>query len=146
MALSPSTWESEITQRSVTRRFAHDPKEIARARQMVRSQLEAWGLEDQPPALELAVSELATNAVVHGEGLIDVCIAISEGSVRLEVGDEGTLGERPALRHDSTEGGWGLRLVEDLSDDWGSGRDGRRTHVWMERRTQGRGDGSDIFD
>ena len=42
---------------------------------MVRSQLEAWGLTAELPALELAVSELVTNAIVHGCGQVEVRIA-----------------------------------------------------------------------
>jgi len=117
---------------------------------MVRSQLEAWGLSAELPALELAVSELVTNAIVHGCGQVDVRIADLDGSVRLEVGDEGTVGTpRPTVRSDGSDGsdgndgagGWGLRLVEGLSDTWGTHRDGGRTQVWMERRTDGRAPG-----
>jgi anti-sigma regulatory factor (Ser/Thr protein kinase) len=109
---------------------------------MVRSQLEDWGLAAERPALELAVSELVTNAIVHGCGQIEVSLTELDGCVRLEVGDEGTAGTpRPTSRRDGAEagaGGWGLRLVEGLSDTWGTHRDGGRTQVWMERRTDGR--------
>jgi anti-sigma regulatory factor (Ser/Thr protein kinase) len=108
---------------------------------MVRSQLEAWGLTAELPALELAVSELVTNAIVHGCGQVDVRIADLDGYVRLEVGDEGRVGTpRPTQRSGGSDGqgGWGLRLVERLSDTWGTHRDGGRTRVWMERRTDGR--------
>jgi anti-sigma regulatory factor (Ser/Thr protein kinase) len=105
---------------------------------MVRSQLEAWGLLDELAALELAVSELVTNAIVHGRGQVDVIIAELDGCVRLEVRDEGIVeASRPTVRSDDGGGGWGLRLVEGLSDTWGTRCDGGRTHVWMERRTQG---------
>lgn len=107
---------------------------------MVRSLLEAWGLSAELPALELAVSELVTNAIVHGCGQVEVHLADVDGCVRLEVGDEGAVGTPPPmLRSDRSngEGGWGLRLVEGLSDTWGTHRDGERTHVWMERRTDG---------
>ena len=110
---------------------------------MVRAHLEAWGLENELPALELAVSELVTNAIVHGHGLIDVRVAVDEGCVRLEVGDEGVAMPREAVRHDDAVGGWGLRLVEGLSDTWGLGGDGGQTQVWMERRTRGRSDAHD---
>ena len=114
---------------------------------MVRSHLEAWGLTDDLPALELAVSELVTNAVVYGRGLIDVRIAVLDGSVRLEVGDEGPpSSSQPAVREGEGVGGWGLRLVEGLSDTWGTCRDGGRTQVWMERRTPGRELDLDGFD
>ena len=106
---------------------------------MVRSQLEDWELVEELPALELAVSELVTNAIVHGRGQVEVVMADVDGCVRLEVRDEGTVGApRPTVRTDDGVGGWGLRLVEGLSDTWGTRCDGGRTHVWMERRTQGR--------
>jgi anti-sigma regulatory factor (Ser/Thr protein kinase) len=108
---------------------------------MVRSQLEAWGLTAELPALELAVSELVTNAIVHGCGRVEVRLVELDGSVRLEVGDEGTVGmPPPTVRSAGSngEGGWGLRLVEGLSDTWGTHRDGGRTEVWMERRTDRR--------
>ena len=108
---------------------------------MVRSQLEAWGLAAEQPALELAVSELVTNAIVHGCGQVEVRLTDLDGCVRLVVGDEGTVGTpRPTARGGGSdgEGGWGLRLVEGLSDTWGTHRDGGRTEVWMERRTDGR--------
>jgi anti-sigma regulatory factor (Ser/Thr protein kinase) len=108
---------------------------------MMRTQLDAWGLSAELPALELAVSELVTNAIVHGRGQVEVHIADLDGCVRLEVRDEGTVGtSRPTLRSDGGEGGWGLRLVEGLSDTWGTWCDGGRTHVWMERRTPGGAD------
>lgn len=104
---------------------------------MVRAQLAAWGLDDEMAPLELAVSELVTNAVVHGQGLIDVRIEIVIDRIRLEVTDQGHA--LPAIRPGNGEqaggvGGWGLQLVESLSDDWGVGREGERTRVWMERR------------
>ena len=127
-----------MTPRSVSRRFTHDPSEIPRARQMVRAQLAAWGLDDEMAPLELAVSELVTNAVVHGQGLIDVRMEIVVDRIRLEVTDQGRA--TPAIRpgngggQASSIGGWGLQLVESLSDDWGVGREGESTRVWMERR------------
>jgi anti-sigma regulatory factor (Ser/Thr protein kinase) len=106
---------------------------------MVRSQLEDWGFPEELAALELAVSELVTNAVVHGRGQIEVLIAEVDGCLRLEVRDEGTVrASRPTVRSDDGDGGWGLRLVEGLSDTWGTQCDGGSTHVWMERHTQGR--------
>ncbi|HZM32215.1 MAG TPA: ATP-binding protein [Acidimicrobiales bacterium] len=121
------------------RRFAHDPSEIPEARKMVRAQLEAWGLPAEQAPLELAVSELVTNAIVHGWGLIDVSMSFDDGCIRLEVADEGLAGpagwpEPRAGRPPNGVGGWGLSLVEHLSDAWGHSLDGGTTRVWMERR------------
>lgn len=121
------------------RRFAHDPSEIPRARQMVRAQLDAWGLAGEQEPLELAVSELVTNAVVHGWGLIDVAMTLDHDRIRLEVTDEGLAAPAswPRPRPHDAVGGWGLTLVEHLSDAWGHSLDGGTTRVWMERRTDG---------
>jgi anti-sigma regulatory factor (Ser/Thr protein kinase) len=103
---------------------------------MVRSQLEDWELVEELPALELAVSELVTNAIVHGRGLIDVSLTRVDGRLRLDVSDEGAHDATglPAARGDRDDlGGWGLQLVDRLADDWGVGQWGGRTHVWMER-------------
>ena len=133
------TWESEDTELSVTHSFAPDVAEIAGARRAVRDQLAAWGLERDQMALELAVSELVTNAIVHGRGRVDLCISLARGRVRLDVSDEGPgAAPGPDGGDGTTVGGWGLRLIDDMSDDWGTGREGDRAHVWMERRAEGR--------
>ncbi|HET6953897.1 MAG TPA: ATP-binding protein [Acidimicrobiales bacterium] len=131
---------------SVTRRFAHHPAEVARARRMVRSHLDAWGYGRDVEAMELAVSELVTNAVVHGRGLIDVRVSTNADGIRLEVADEGggarqlgRVGDRAA----GGVGGWGLYLVDTLSDAWGSGDRGDVSFVWMERRSRALGDSAE---
>jgi anti-sigma regulatory factor (Ser/Thr protein kinase) len=104
---------------------------------MVRAHMEAWGYNGVSQPLELAVSELVTNAIVHGRGLIDVRLAVTDDRVRLEVADEGG-SSAPGLSRAAESGelgGWGLRLVDSLAETWGvrNEADGR-TRVWMERR------------
>jgi anti-sigma regulatory factor (Ser/Thr protein kinase) len=128
--------ESGVTEHTAIRRFAHDPTEIARARRMVRAHMDAWGYDGESQPLELAVSELVTNAIVHGRGLIDVSLKVTDDKVRLEVCDEGGGPSGPTFASGNTGlGGWGLRLVESLAETWGvhNESDGR-TRVWMERR------------
>ena len=82
---------------------------------------------------DLLLSELVTNAVKYGgEGDIHVIFERDYGRFRTEVVDEGDgfiapLRDRGDLR---TPGGWGLPLVETLSDRWGA-HEGS-THVWFE--------------
>ena len=86
-----------------------------------------------PSALDdvlLVVSELVTNAVRHGRGEVDLQIRFDGGRVTGHVSDEGDgfarrVGARPADR----VGHHGLRIVEQLSDDWGI-RAGS-AHVWF---------------
>jgi anti-sigma regulatory factor (Ser/Thr protein kinase) len=82
---------------------------------------------------ELLLSELVSNAVKHGgEGDIGVTFERSDGRFRTEVVDQGD-GFAAILRNREdvyTPGGWGLPLVQTLSDRWGA-HEGS-THVWFE--------------
>jgi len=104
---------------------------------MVRSSLMSWGLPGQVAVLELAVSELVTNALVHGRGDIEVQLTESNGAIRLDVTDGGGDAAAPAPRAVRLDGsgGWGLRLVEALSDSWGAVTDPTRTRVWMVKHS-----------
>ena len=80
----------------------------------------------------LLVSELVSNSVIHGRqsGPADIEVAVISrpGRVRVEVSDLGP-GIDPDVAESAT--GWGLRLVELLSDRWGiEGPPGGR--VWFE--------------
>ncbi|HEY8583572.1 MAG TPA: ATP-binding protein [Capillimicrobium sp.] len=85
------------------------------------------------PDAKLLVSELITNSVKYGgQGPVRLVIRCDEsGRVRIEVVDRG-IGFIPAKRdRPKTEvGGWGLHLVETLSDQWGVYEGS--THVWFE--------------
>ena len=81
----------------------------------------------------LLVSELVTNSVLHGDGdRIRLVLDLDHrGRLRCEVIDGGDGFVPLARAADRTEsGGWGLELVERLSERWGV-REGS-THVWFE--------------
>jgi anti-sigma regulatory factor (Ser/Thr protein kinase) len=82
---------------------------------------------------ELLVSELVSNAVKYGgDGDIDVTFERDDGRFRTEVVDQG-VGLLAALRDRRdlpSHGGWGLPLVQRLSDRWGAHEDS--AHVWFE--------------
>jgi anti-sigma regulatory factor (Ser/Thr protein kinase) len=86
--------------------------------------------------VRLLVSELVTNSVRHssiGErDIVRMTVAVTERTLRVEVMDPGP-GFEPAPRDaDRTRpGGWGLYLVDQLSDRWGVVRD-HFTRVWFE--------------
>jgi len=121
---------------SLAMRLAPDRTELAQARQRVRATLAGWGLNDPAAHFELAMSELVTNALLHGEGRIDVTVELRGDQVRLAVEDEGFGPEPIQLREPSSTGGggWGLHLVDGISDTWGAHRIPGHTLVWMERR------------
>ena len=91
------------------------------------SRLPASVLDD----IKLMVSELVTSGIVHGargnDGpvVLDLCVS---RKVRCRVRDQGP-GLAARVRNG---GGWGLQVVERLSDRWGMERSGQRTEVWFE--------------
>jgi anti-sigma regulatory factor (Ser/Thr protein kinase) len=113
--------------------------EFSRVRTAPRQAREAFARFDHglPPErrhdAELLLSELVSNAVKYGEGgELRVHFERDDDCFRTEVVDEGDgfirrLRDREDLY---TPGGWGLPLVETLSDRWGA--HAGSTHVWFE--------------
>jgi anti-sigma regulatory factor (Ser/Thr protein kinase) len=84
------------------------------------------------PDMTLLVSELITNSVKYGgEGPVRLEITQAEDRIRTEIIDQG-VGFTPVERDGdlSRVGGWGLHLVEELTDGWGAFEGS--THVWFE--------------
>lgn len=107
------------------------PRSVASVRHFARA---ACGALPSVTAdtVELLVSEIATNALVHGAGEVRVRVNVSGGTVRVEVDDGGSA--LPTLREASptAEGGRGLALVTAMSSGWGvAPRPGGKT-VWFE--------------
>jgi anti-sigma regulatory factor (Ser/Thr protein kinase) len=81
---------------------------------------------------QLALTEIVSNACVHGRGKPLMQLWWDAGLLRAEVTDDGP-GFDPsavAARPATDNGGRGLLLVETLSDRWGAA--GRPTKVWFE--------------
>jgi anti-sigma regulatory factor (Ser/Thr protein kinase) len=58
------------------------------------------------------VSELGTNALLHGQGRIILRVSLDDGRLLVGVGDEGAAFERRLCRRQAGQmGGWGLRIV-----------------------------------
>ena len=119
---------------SVRVQIAGDNEAAARARaelSRLRSMLDDPILEN----VRLLVTELVTNSVRHAQALdIELLVVVSRTRVHVEVANPGGGFEpRPSGPEDS-DTGWGLFLVDRLSDEWGvtqgSGADYQR--VWFE--------------
>jgi anti-sigma regulatory factor (Ser/Thr protein kinase) len=115
-------------------RIVGDNDAAARARSEIsrlRSMLDDPVVEN----IRLLVTELVTNSVRHARAAaIEMIVVVSHTRVHVEVANPGGGFEpRPSGPEDS-ETGWGLFLVDRLSDDWGvtqgSGADYQR--VWFE--------------
>jgi anti-sigma regulatory factor (Ser/Thr protein kinase) len=86
--------------------------------------------------LRLLVSEVVTNAVLHGGAnaavSLQLTMTVSERVIRVEVIDpgEGFEPEEGPPRTSRQVGGWGLVVVQELADRWGTSREPSR--VWFE--------------
>lgn len=92
-----------------------------RARDVVRTALAEWQLSAILETVLLAVSELVTNAVIHGAPPVDLTLRRSQGQLRVGVHDNNPeLPERlgPVVSNGATSGR-GLDIVASLADDLG---------------------------
>ncbi|MGW8762898.1 SpoIIE family protein phosphatase [Streptomyces sp. NPDC055815] len=111
-----------------------EPEAVADARRGAVRRLEEWGLPDLAFATELIVSELVTNAIRYGRPPVrlrlvrDTC----RRTLTCEVSDASAAA--PHLRHARAgdEGGRGLFLCGEVSDQWGVRWSGGGKTVWTE--------------
>ncbi|MEU0300933.1 ATP-binding protein [Streptomyces sp. NPDC006175] len=114
--------------------YRRERRSVPLVRQFVREALVDWACEVDLDDVLLCVSELATNALVHGvppgRGFR---VQLTWGSaLRIEVHDSGGGQVGPADPGPLAEYGRGLALVGALADAWGVGeRDPGKT-VWCE--------------
>ncbi|WP_406474850.1 ATP-binding protein [Streptomyces sp. NBC_01615] len=115
--------------------FPRDRRSVPAARQFTYRALADWGLAqaERSDDVLLCVSELATNALVHGvppgRGF-QLYLRYERDVLRVEVHDSGP--GTPRIADDADEGGRGLLLVAALSDKWGVGERDPGKSVWCE--------------
>jgi anti-sigma regulatory factor (Ser/Thr protein kinase) len=114
--------------------FPREPDSVPAARAALarfQGHLSASALYDA----SLCLSELVTNAVQHpasdsGDELL-LELALTEDALRVQVIDPGG-GFQPGRPSEGDERGWGLFIVDQLSDRWGTEPEERRTIMWFE--------------
>ncbi|MFD4671344.1 ATP-binding protein [Lentzea sp. NPDC058450] len=105
----------------------------ARARQVVREAAASWELtDDLTDDAQLVVTELVSNGIDHGEGLITLTVSRTQGGMLVEVHDESP--RLPQLRpvDPSSARGRGMQLVKALSVRWGTTPRNDGKVVWAQ--------------
>ena len=105
-----------------------DPTASSLARQQVTDQLAGTVDHSVMADVTLAVSELVSNALLHGSGPIELHIEADDRSVKGEVVDAGR-GLEQRIRELGVDGP-GLRIVGRVAERWGVFQG--TTHVWFE--------------
>jgi anti-sigma regulatory factor (Ser/Thr protein kinase) len=115
---------------------------VPAAREFVRALLQSWRLGALAEAVELVVSELATNAVLHAHSGFTVRLSReASGGLRLEVVDGSA--RTPVRRTSSATAttGRGLALVQGLSSAWGVDVVTGGKSVWVQFEAAAGGSG-----
>jgi anti-sigma regulatory factor (Ser/Thr protein kinase) len=136
---SPTSLDPSLRERFYRRQRQSVPD----ARAFTRAALADWGVVERAYDIVLCVSELATNALVHGVPpgrgfllrlhLLPLPLPY-DGGVRVEVHDtgHGVPAIPQAEGREPGEGGRGLLLVSELADKWGVGERHPGKIVWCE--------------
>ncbi|WP_028814404.1 SpoIIE family protein phosphatase [Streptomyces flavidovirens] len=110
-----------------------DPEAVGFARAVATKKVGEWGLEALSFTTELVVSELVTNAIRHAaSGPIQLRL-IRDRTLICEVSDSGHTS--PHLRHarSDDEGGRGLFLVAQMTQQWGTRYTSTGKTIWAEQ-------------
>jgi DNA-binding NarL/FixJ family response regulator len=105
----------------------------AEVRRFMEETLRRWSCVDVLDIVNLLVSELVTNAVMHGGSEADVSVVLTPTALRVEVADQDET--MPELREsvDAWDtSGRGLAFVESMSEAWGVRRTPSGKAIWFE--------------
>jgi anti-sigma regulatory factor (Ser/Thr protein kinase) len=116
---------------SVSAQFSGESSSPRRARTFVRGVLDSAD-ELLLETVELLVSELVTNAVVHASSAPVVDVHVSPETLRIEVYDASATLPRPRAADEGGPGGRGLDLIDRSASRWGADRSGDGKVVWFE--------------
>lgn len=116
------TWELEI-----------DPREVARARGLVRETLRGWDLAEIGETAEILVGEVVTNAVRHAHTRRVGLRLVRAGDLVCEVSDDDHAVPVLLSAGPEDEGGRGMGIVSRLARQWGTSRSSYGKTVWFEQ-------------
>lgn len=94
--------------------------------------LNGWGLPDEViDDASLLTTELVSNAVRHGSGLVNLRVEVDDGAVNVRVHDDADGIPHADQAEPTSLGGRGLFIVECVADEWGSEPDDHGKTVWF---------------
>ncbi|MEU2227912.1 SpoIIE family protein phosphatase [Streptomyces sp. NPDC018347] len=109
------------------------PEAVMHARRFTARRLRAWGVSEEADTVQLVVSELVTNAVVHTRGEVRLDLTLSGDRLRVAVTDALPRAPvKPRTMDWESTGGRGIMMVEALSAAWGSVPMCGGKQVWSE--------------
>ncbi|MER6616423.1 SpoIIE family protein phosphatase [Streptomyces xantholiticus] len=109
------------------------PDAVMHARRFTARTLRSWGVSEEMDAIQLVVSELVTNAVVHTLGDVRLDLTLAGDRLRVAVTDSlPRTPVKPTTVDWEATGGRGLLLIEAMSEAWGSVPVGGGKQVWSE--------------
>jgi anti-sigma regulatory factor (Ser/Thr protein kinase) len=104
----------------------------AAARALARDAVERGRATVRVDDVALVVSELVTNAVLHGEGDITLDVVVAADAVRVSVADGDPALPGPLDPVADAESGRGLLLVSKIARQWGARPEPAGKVVWAE--------------
>ncbi|NEC43443.1 ATP-binding protein [Streptomyces sp. SID8016] len=109
-------------------------EEVSIARRSVVERVRAWGFidEETTETIRLIISELVSNAVVHGEGPVTITVLGRPSGLLIDVRDGNHEAPRTGSFGTENEHGRGLALVDALAVRSGWEPLGRGKRVWAE--------------
>ncbi|MEA2717873.1 MAG: hypothetical protein QOI99_2190 [Actinomycetota bacterium] len=112
--------------------LAPEAPSAGRARRFVDETLRRWDCDDLLDTVELLVSELVTNAVIHARSDVDVSVELLADRVRIEVADQSPDGIRRRPLTPDGSSGRGISMVESMALAWGVTTRRAGKAVWFE--------------
>lgn len=109
-----------------------DGAQLSRVRAFVADELRTLGRAELIDDAVLVASELASNALLHADGIVGVSVTEHGDAVRVAVHDRTRV--PPVIARQSVEAmtGRGLRLVAALSREWGAEPNDGGKSVWAD--------------
>ena len=108
------------------------PEAVPTARTLLRAVVEGGALTGRLDDGELALTELVTNAVLHGREPIEVTLRLGPEQLRVEVCDASPVSPSFSMLDPTAVTGRGLLLISAVADRWGVEPSPTGKAVWFE--------------